>query len=607
MVSEVQFGWQSRLQSGLEACSRHDYNQAKEHFLKALELAHQESAPDHAVGEIFFNIAWCHQALGEYQGAEQRYKQSLATVERCYGVGSEAQVKVLQQLSGLYRSANRSEEADAYAMRAHSSQAGVRDQIPQADPRSESEPQTASQAQRPHSAAQSSAHQSQSSPHQPQSTAHQPQVSAPSGIEAPKQDSGSTEVESSSRPQDNAIPVVKPARAGIVMDGVPVATKQSGFVAGSMFKAKAEAASSANERPAENQYSIGVSRQSEEKKSPAPNAYSLEPADESSVEPGSTNPSSTKPAYQPPSVQQSSVQLSNEVPQAPAQSRRKLPRSLATAAGAEQDMDYDEIVSDSGESQGPFVIEDLVHPKEKIYRRLSGAVGCWVYFLSVIYWGVGLVVAPLALLFFFIKEGIYLGQLRGSGIRVSNRQFPEVQAHLEKYCTVLKMEVPEVLVVNHDGLLNAFAHRLHRKNMIVICSDVLELAYEQGEKELAFVVVHELAHLKLGHLKWHWLYLPGNLVPFLGSAYSRACEYSCDRIARHLVPDGALFGLVSLAAGTKLYRQVNLSALYEQAEQDWDFWTWFAEIQSTHPNLVNRIRAIGIKDAEVKKRVRNIG
>jgi len=146
---------------------------------------------------------------------------------------------------------------------------------------------------------------------------------------------------------------------------------------------------------------------------------------------------------------------------------------------------------------------------------------------------------------------------------------------------------------------------LHRKDMIVISADVLELAYEFGQNELAFVIAHELSHVKLGHVKQAWLHIPGGMVPFLGSAYSRACEYSCDRIAQHYAPEGALFGLVALAAGTKLYRQVNLKAMYDDADASWGFWTWYHEIQSTHPNLVNRIRSIGMSEEAAKDLAQN--
>jgi Zn-dependent protease with chaperone function len=242
-----------------------------------------------------------------------------------------------------------------------------------------------------------------------------------------------------------------------------------------------------------------------------------------------------------------------------------------------------------------IAVNDFIHPREKIYGFATAAISIWVYFLLMICL-VGFAIGPLALLAGFITAGIHLGHLRSRGIKVSPRQFPEIYNLVDAYSTALNMPQPEVYVVQEHGLLNAFANRLHRKDIIVIYSDVVELAYEMGEKEMAFVVCHELAHIKRDHVKLAWLHMAGDLVPFLGSAYSRACEYTCDRIAAEIVPDGALFGLVCLAAGTKLYKRVNLKALYEQAEEEWNFWTWFTEIQSTHPNLMNRIRSIGLRD-----------
>jgi Zn-dependent protease with chaperone function len=264
------------------------------------------------------------------------------------------------------------------------------------------------------------------------------------------------------------------------------------------------------------------------------------------------------------------------------------------------DPTYDQIMAGRQPKKvEPIDVDDFVHPREKLYGFWTAAMGVWLYSILALCL-VGFALAPLALLAGFISAGIHLGHLRSRGIKVSERQFPEIFNMIDQYSTALNMQPPEVYVVQEHGLLNAFANRLHRKDMIVIYSDVVELAYEMGEKEMAFVVCHELAHIKRQHVKMAWLHMPGDLVPFLGGAYSRACEYTCDRVAAEIVPDGALFGLVCLAAGTKLYKRINIKALYEQAEEEWGFWTWFSEVQSTHPNLMNRIRAIGLRDQAIK-------
>lgn len=253
-------------------------------------------------------------------------------------------------------------------------------------------------------------------------------------------------------------------------------------------------------------------------------------------------------------------------------------------------------------SRSPVDVDALIHPRERLWGTLAKIFSIWLYFLGLLLL-IGFFIAPIALLSAWISGGIHKGALRSHGIKVSDRQFPEIWEMAEEYATRLNMQTPEIYIVNHDGLLNAFAQRFHSKDLIVLCSDVVDIAYEHGEKELGFVLAHELAHVKLGHLKWRWLHSPAFLMPFLSEAYSRGCEYSCDRIAQRLVPEGALFGLVSLCAGTKLYSRVDLHALYDQQDAEWDFWTWFHEIGSTHPNLVNRITALGLRDETVRQAI----
>ncbi|MFM7389849.1 MAG: M48 family metalloprotease, partial [Vampirovibrionales bacterium] len=132
-----------------------------------------------------------------------------------------------------------------------------------------------------------------------------------------------------------------------------------------------------------------------------------------------------------------------------------------------------------------------------------------------------------------------------------------------------------------------------RRNYAVFYSDVLELAYEEGHEALSFIIAHELAHIQRKHIqKKQWL-TPGLIsIPFLQHAYSRACEYTCDAMAAHLVPKGAEAGLKLLAVGKSLQKRVSSAAWIKQAEQDAEFWCWIVEVFSTHPHLFKRLQAI---------------
>jgi Zn-dependent protease with chaperone function len=237
-------------------------------------------------------------------------------------------------------------------------------------------------------------------------------------------------------------------------------------------------------------------------------------------------------------------------------------------------------------------MEPLVHPKERIYFAIALVISGLVYFVFVIS-VVGLVYVAIGALAALVAHGFFIGSLRGNAVRVSERQFPEVHRLVEHLSREMELPaIPDVYVLQAGGLLNAFATRFLGRNFVVIYSDVLELAYQNGEPALAFVVAHELAHVKRKHLAWRWLLYPAMFVPFLGTAYSRACEYTCDRFGARYRPDGAADGLRVLAAGKHLYAQVNVEELRAQALHDRGFWTWFAEILSTHPHLPRRVAAL---------------
>jgi Zn-dependent protease with chaperone function len=197
------------------------------------------------------------------------------------------------------------------------------------------------------------------------------------------------------------------------------------------------------------------------------------------------------------------------------------------------------------------------------------------------------------ILFYIFAHGHFVGYLRGNGVRVTARQFPVIHALVERHAVALGLEpAPPVYVLQAGGVLNAFATRFFSREFVVLYSDVVSLAQERGEDALGFVVAHELAHIRRGHLKHRWIKLPGHFVPYLGKAYSRACEYTCDRFSAESGPAGAIDGLLVLAAGTSLYRNVDAEVYAAQVDTEAGFWVWRAEIASTHPRLPKRVAAL---------------
>jgi Zn-dependent protease with chaperone function len=232
-------------------------------------------------------------------------------------------------------------------------------------------------------------------------------------------------------------------------------------------------------------------------------------------------------------------------------------------------------------------------PTERPLFALALVVSIILWFLAVISI-VGIIYAAvLGLIFFMVHLG-FIAHVRGSAVRLSPDQFPELHQRVARMAVRLGMiRVPETYVMQAGGALNAFATRFIGANIVVLYSELLEAC---GDDEAArdMIIAHELGHIQAGHLIWHWVLLPSSLVPFLGSALSRAREYTCDRfgLAGAGDRDGALLGLSILAAGGKYGRKVNREALVAQRAALNNGWMTLGEWLSTHPPLSKRLAAL---------------
>ena len=242
----------------------------------------------------------------------------------------------------------------------------------------------------------------------------------------------------------------------------------------------------------------------------------------------------------------------------------------------------------------------LVNPRERYLYAAMVVVSLMVYG-GLILAGVanpeaGATIVAYAIMFSLLAmfaHGLALGRVRGNAVRVSERQFPQLHRLAAAHARRLGLKrVPEVYVMESGGLLNAFATRFLGRDFVIVYSDVLELALAQGEAAVGFIMGHELAHVWRGHLKHRWLTTPGRLFPYLGAAYSRACEYTCDRVGAFCQPDGAISGLLALAAGKQLHAHVDVREYAAQAVSDQGFWIRRAELMSSHPLLPKRVAAL---------------
>jgi Zn-dependent protease with chaperone function len=188
----------------------------------------------------------------------------------------------------------------------------------------------------------------------------------------------------------------------------------------------------------------------------------------------------------------------------------------------------------------------------------------------------------------------FVTSIRGSAVRLGPEQFPELHARVVELAGRLGLRrTPDVYLMQQDGALNAFAMRFVRTHMVVLLSDLLEAC---GDNTAArdMIIGHELGHIRAGHLRGRWLLMAASFVPFLGSALSRAREYTCDRYgcAAAGKSEGALLGLAILSAGGKYGPLVNRTALVRQRRDLRSAWMLVGEWLGSHPPLSKRIWAL---------------
>ena len=250
-------------------------------------------------------------------------------------------------------------------------------------------------------------------------------------------------------------------------------------------------------------------------------------------------------------------------------------------------------------------MEFRIHSKEKFYFA-SMCVASLIIYAGL---AVGAFFEPKVLLYgtYFlafmlinlIGQLFLVGHIRGNAIKINQKQFPEIYEILVSQSERLGLKkVPAMYLLQNDGVLNAFATKFVGRNYVVIYSAILAAAYQEGRSAVEFIIGHELGHIKRNHVGFlkSFFLLPASFIPFLGAAYSRACEYTCDSIGYALCPEGAAKGLLILAAGTSLYKKINIDELLLTAQSEKGFVTWFAEIFSSHPHGTNRLAMFDNRD-----------
>ena len=208
-----------------------------------------------------------------------------------------------------------------------------------------------------------------------------------------------------------------------------------------------------------------------------------------------------------------------------------------------------------------------------------------------------LICLPLVLMF---AVYLYYAQYRANAIRITEKNFPEIYEVVEDYARRLGLKrVPKIYLTQENGVMNAFATFILRRQYIVLLTDLFEVAYLEHHDldSIKFIIGHEMTHIRLKHatFSYNMSILFANYIPIISTALSRAREYSCDRVAQHLVGVSGIEPMLALIVGKHLYKKVDVEDYVKHCRETRGFFVFLVNLLSSHPIMPKRIQAL-LKD-----------
>ncbi len=206
----------------------------------------------------------------------------------------------------------------------------------------------------------------------------------------------------------------------------------------------------------------------------------------------------------------------------------------------------------------------------------------------------GYIILLSPILMFFSRLYIAAVQ-RANGAKVGPEQFPEIWALYSGLLEAIQLpHAPALYVINGNGAVNAFALSCTVRRKYIVLNAELATLMSVDPDIVRFVLAHELAHHKLGHVGLLRLVV-GVVMSMLflpGKALTRAQEYSADRLALALCPKAA-DKLLVLTVGPWLAGHINPAAFAAQGlEDERSLMVRIANIASDHAVMTKRYKAL---------------
>ena len=247
-------------------------------------------------------------------------------------------------------------------------------------------------------------------------------------------------------------------------------------------------------------------------------------------------------------------------------------------------------------------IKSIRHPKESTYFTIAAIVGVLIWTMAL-FATIGLILIYLLLiaLVLWISGQYFKAIIYGNSVKVSSRQYAELHKIISEQSQLLQLETtPDVFIYNGSGMVNAFAVKFLSTRYIILMSDLVDLMLKRGKMdELAMIIGHELGHHAAGHTNFRRTLLiqPALFIPLLGSAYSRSCELTADRIGYALTKNllASQNALVAIALGSEsLANHTDIQEFIQQEIEIPPFMGFIHKIFSTHPRMTFRVSELSM-------------
>lgn len=221
-------------------------------------------------------------------------------------------------------------------------------------------------------------------------------------------------------------------------------------------------------------------------------------------------------------------------------------------------------------------------------------IGYFLYTTSLVLMIAGLV--AIVLVGFIIVRFQQLEVLTNS-MRLQNASYEKLGEDIAMLSAAVGVPPVDVVSTQHP-VINAYAFGFARPYTIVLHSATIEqLEYD----ELQTVLLHEMGHVKYRHTFLMQFLMPLSVLPVVGPItswvtgfWSRRAEYTSDRLAVAMTgdPDLVIRALIKVHVGAFIGDYFTKEQVMYQEWITRGGMRRFIQTFSTHPYLVNRIKAI---------------